>query len=119
MVSIRLARRGAKKRPFYHIVATDRRNKRDGRALECLGFFNPCAKGPEETMRIDTERLEYWLGQGGQASARVKSLLARHRKDERSAADAGVAGTDVATDASSDAGESAGTTDPGAQATTE
>lgn len=75
MVTIRLARGGAKKRPFYHIVVTDSRNKRDGRYIERLGFFNPVAVGGEEKLRVDRERAEYWLGQGAKASERVASLL--------------------------------------------
>ena len=75
MVTIRLSRGGAKKRPFYQIVVTDSRNKRDGRFIERLGFFNPVARGAEETLRVDRERVDYWLSQGAQASDRVASLL--------------------------------------------
>lgn len=75
MVTIRLSRGGAKKRPFYHIVVTDSRNRRDGRYIERLGFFNPVAKGNEERLRIDRTRVDYWLGQGAQASERVGKLL--------------------------------------------
>ena len=75
MVKIRLTRGGAKKKPFYHIVVTDSRNKRDGRSIERVGFFNPNATGNEESLRIDTSRIEYWLGQGAQTSERVASLL--------------------------------------------
>jgi small subunit ribosomal protein S16 len=75
MVTIRLARTGAKKRPFYHIVVTDSRNKRDGRYIERLGFFNPVAVGGEEELRIDRERIEHWLSKGAQASDRVRNLL--------------------------------------------
>jgi len=75
MVTIRLSRGGAKKRPFYHIVVTDSRNRRDGRYIERLGFFNPVAKGKEETLRIDTDRVEYWTSQGAQMSDRVSGLL--------------------------------------------
>ena len=56
MVTIRLSRKGAKKRPFYHIVVTDSRNKRDGRYIERIGFFNPVAAGQEEELRVDLER---------------------------------------------------------------
>ena len=80
MVSIRLSRAGAKKRPFYHLVVTDSRNRRDGRYIERLGFFNPVGKGSEETMRVDLERADYWLGQGAQPSDRVASILKAHRK---------------------------------------
>ena len=75
MVTIRLARAGAKKRPFYHIVVTDSRNKRDGRFIERVGFFNPVAKGAEEPLRINRERLDHWVAQGAQPSDRVASLL--------------------------------------------
>jgi small subunit ribosomal protein S16 len=75
MVTIRMARGGAKKRPFYQIVVTDSRNRRDGRFIERLGFFNPVAKGNEERLRIDRERVDYWVSQGAQTSERVASLL--------------------------------------------
>jgi|TARA_B100000029_G_C17023756_1_gene759575 small subunit ribosomal protein S16 len=80
MVTIRLSRAGAKKRPFYHLVVTDSRNKRDGRYIERLGFFNPLGKETEENLRIDLERVDYWIGQGAQPSDRVKTLLKTHRK---------------------------------------
>ena len=75
MVTIRLTRGGAKKRPFYQVVVTDSRNKRDGRFIERLGFFNPIARGQEERLRIDTERLQYWISQGAQCSDRVAKLV--------------------------------------------
>lgn len=75
MVTIRMSRGGAKRRPFYQIVVTDSRNRRDGRFIERVGFFNPVARGNEERVRIDRERVEYWLGQGAQTSERVASLL--------------------------------------------
>lgn len=75
MVTIRLARGGAKKRPFYHLVVTDSRNARDGRHSERLGFFNPVARGGEARFQVDSERLQYWLSQGAQPSERVASLL--------------------------------------------
>jgi small subunit ribosomal protein S16 len=75
MVSIRMARGGAKKRPFYNIVVTDSRNRRDGRFIERVGFFNPTAKGGEERLRIALERVDYWLGQGAQTTERVASLV--------------------------------------------
>ena len=80
MVSIRLSRAGAKKRPFYHLVVTDSRNRRDGRYIERIGFFNPVGRGHEENLRIDLERADYWIGQGAQPSGRVASLLRKHRK---------------------------------------
>ncbi|MDT8387389.1 MAG: 30S ribosomal protein S16 [Thiogranum sp.] len=75
MVTIRLARGGAKKRPFYHVVVTDSRNRRDGRYIERLGFFNPVAAGAEVRLKIDTERAQYWVSQGAQPSDRVAKLL--------------------------------------------
>ncbi|MDE0951421.1 MAG: 30S ribosomal protein S16 [Halioglobus sp.] len=75
MVTIRLARGGAKKRPFYHFTVTDSRNARNGRFIERVGFFNPTARGQEERLRIDTDRIAYWRGQGAQLSERVASLL--------------------------------------------
>lgn len=78
MVTIRLARGGAKKRPYYSIIVTDSRNKRDGRFIERLGFFNPIAKEREEAFRIDTERLNHWLTQGAKTSERVSKLIKQH-----------------------------------------
>ncbi|HEB58393.1 MAG TPA: 30S ribosomal protein S16 [Gammaproteobacteria bacterium] len=75
MVTIRLARGGAKKRPFYHIVVTDSRNRRDGRYIERVGFFNPIATGGETRLSIARERVDYWLGQGAKPSDRVNKLL--------------------------------------------
>ncbi len=75
MVTIRLSRTGAKKRPFYHIVVTDSRKARDGRSIERLGFFNPVARGQEERLRVDSDRIAYWQGQGAQLSERVAKLV--------------------------------------------
>jgi small subunit ribosomal protein S16 len=80
MVTIRMARGGAKKRPFYHIVVADSRRSRDGRYIERIGFFNPIAIGGEERLRIDTERTEYWSSRGAQLSARVTRLLKDYQK---------------------------------------
>jgi len=80
MVSIRLARGGSKKRPFYHVVVSDSRSPRDGRYIERLGFFNPRARGQEEELRIDNERIDYWVSKGAQASERVASLIKNSRK---------------------------------------
>jgi small subunit ribosomal protein S16 len=74
MVTIRLARGGSKKRPFYHLTVTDSRNARNGRFIERVGFFNPVARGQEERLRIDNDRLSYWLSQGAQLSDRVSTL---------------------------------------------
>lgn len=80
MVSIRLSRAGAKKRPFYHLVVTDSRNRRDGRYLERIGYFNPVGRDHEENLRIDLEHADYWIDQGAQPSDRVRALLKAHRK---------------------------------------
>ena len=75
MVTIRLSRGGAKKRPFYHVVVTDSRNSRDGRFIERLGFFNPSAKGQEVRLQLEQERINHWTGMGAQVSQRVASLI--------------------------------------------
>ncbi len=75
MVTIRLARGGSKKRPFYHLTVSDSRNARNGRFIERVGFFNPVARGQEERLRIDSERVAYWQGQGAQLSERVARLV--------------------------------------------
>jgi len=82
MVTIRLSRGGSKKRPFYHLNVTDSRKARDGRFIERVGFFNPVARGQEERIRLDNERIDYWLSQGAQPSERVAKLL----KDQAKAA---------------------------------
>ena len=75
MVRIRLARGGAKKRPFYSIVVADQRRAPRGRFIERVGFYNPRAVGGEEKLRIDRERVDYWVSQGAQPSDRVSQLL--------------------------------------------
>ncbi len=82
MVTIRLARGGAKKRPFYQVVVTDSRNARDGRFIERLGFFNPVPGGQDkdEPLRLDLERVDYWLQQGARPSERVAGLISQARK---------------------------------------
>lgn len=82
MVTIRLARCGAKKRPFYQVVVTDSRNARDGRFIERIGFFNPLAAGQAEVLRLDLDRIVHWQGLGATVSDRVTSLL----KDAKKAA---------------------------------
>jgi len=80
MVTIRLARTGAKKRPFYHIVVADSRRARDGRYIERVGFFNPIAVGGDESLRIERDRIDHWISQGAQPSDRVAKLLKDHAK---------------------------------------
>lgn len=75
MVTIRLARGGSKKRPFYHLTVTNSRSARNGRFIERVGFFNPVARGAEEKLRVDTVRLQHWIAQGAQLSDRVASLV--------------------------------------------
>ncbi|RFF26398.1 MULTISPECIES: 30S ribosomal protein S16 [unclassified Wenzhouxiangella] len=85
MVKIRMSRGGAKKQPFYHIVVTDSRNARDSRPIERLGFFNPVARGQNERLRLDVERVEYWLDQGAQISERVRDLANEARRAQAAA----------------------------------
>ncbi len=74
MVKIRLTRGGAKKRPFYHVIVTDERNKRDGRAIERVGFYNPVAAGNDPRLQLDIARIDHWVGNGAQMSDKVRSL---------------------------------------------
>jgi small subunit ribosomal protein S16 len=85
MVTIRLARGGAKKRPFYHVVVADSRCKRDGRYIERVGFFNPIARGQEERLRLDNERIQYWFSHGAQPTDRVSSLIKEATKKDAAA----------------------------------
>ncbi|MEY3018599.1 MAG: hypothetical protein RL336_1734 [Pseudomonadota bacterium] len=75
MVTIRLARGGSKKRPFYHVTVADSRNARNGRFIERVGFFNPVARGQEERLRLDNDRINHWVGLGAQMSDRVAQLI--------------------------------------------
>lgn len=75
MVVIRLARGGSKKRPFYNIVVADSRDRRDGRFIERIGFYNPLAKGQAEGLRVAMDRATYWLGVGAQPSDVAARLL--------------------------------------------
>ena len=75
MVTIRLARGGAKKRPFYQVVVADSRNSRDGRFIEKVGFFNPTAEGQAEKLRLDLDRINHWIGLGAGLSDRVAKLV--------------------------------------------
>ena len=78
MVVIRLARGGAKKRPFFNMVVADSRNPRDGRFIERVGFYNPVAAGGEEALRVQMDRLAYWQGKGAQLSDTVARLAKRY-----------------------------------------
>jgi len=75
MVVLRLARGGAKARPFYNVVATDSRNRRDGRFIERLGFYNPIASEKEQGLRLQLDRIEYWTSHGAQVSPTVQRLI--------------------------------------------
>mgnify|MGYP000545161937 CR=1 FL=1 len=88
MVKIRLSRGGAKKKPFYHVVVADIRSRRDGRAIERLGFFNPVARGQEERLRLDLDRVDHWLGNGAGMSDRVAALVRNLRKERAAAPEA-------------------------------
>jgi small subunit ribosomal protein S16 len=80
MVVIRLSRGGAKKRPFYTIVVSDRRSARDGRCIERIGYFNPIAAGKDVRLHLDYERAQYWLSKGAQPSERVQQLIKTFEK---------------------------------------
>jgi small subunit ribosomal protein S16 len=80
MVTIRLARGGSKKRPFYQIVVTDSRSARDGRFIEKVGFFNPMARGKEVRLEVKQDRVDHWLSNGAQTSVRVNTLLKENTK---------------------------------------
>ena len=86
MVTIRLSRGGAKKAPFYHLTVADSRRSRDGRRIERVGFYNPTARGSEEKLRIDLERIDYWVSQGAQVSDRVQNLVKQAREAEAASA---------------------------------
>jgi small subunit ribosomal protein S16 len=85
MVTIRLARGGANKRPFYSIVVSDQRRQPKGRFIERIGFFNPMATEAEEKVRLDTGRVDYWISKGAQPSDRVASILKQVRREATTA----------------------------------
>ncbi len=84
MVTIRLSRGGAKKRPFYQVVVADVRSRRDGRYIERIGYFNPIAVGGEVKVRLDRERAHYWISQGAKPTERVAALLKLAAKEAES-----------------------------------
>lgn len=86
MVTIRLSRGGAKKQPFYHIVATDSRARRDGRYIERLGYYNPVARGAAVGVEVNLERVDYWVANGAQLSERVSKVVKGYRKEQAAAA---------------------------------
>jgi small subunit ribosomal protein S16 len=86
MVVLRLARGGAKSRPFFNVVAADSRNRRDGRFIERLGYYNPIAAANEQGLRLSMERIEYWTGKGAQVSPTVQRLIKQFGKSAPAAA---------------------------------
>lgn len=84
MVVIRLSRGGVKKRPFYHIVVSDKRSPRDGRCIERIGYFNPIATGKEIKLHLEQERARYWISKGAQPSDRVWQLIKTFEKQAKS-----------------------------------
>ena len=85
MVTIRLSRGGSKKRPFYHLTVADSRRSRDGRYLERVGFYNPIARGGEQRLRVDLERVDHWVATGALLSERVEHLVKLARQEAAAA----------------------------------
>ncbi len=104
MVVIRLARGGAKKRPFYNVVVTDSRSRRDGRFIERVGFYNPVAAAHEEGLRIAHDRVDYWRAHGAKLSDTVNTLVKRAKAGSKAgpAASAPVAETSATATASAE-----------------
>ncbi len=86
MVTIRLSRGGAKKQPYYRVVVTDSRSRRDGRCIERVGFFNPVARGNDATIKLELNRIDHWIAMGAQMSDRVTNLVKNYRKQQQVAA---------------------------------
>lgn len=86
MVVIRLSRGGAKKRPFYHVVVSDKRSARDGRCVERIGYFNPIATGKDVKLELNLERALYWIGTGAQPSDRVRRLIKQYEEQAKETA---------------------------------
>ena len=86
MVTIRLTRRGAKNKPFYHVMVTDSRKRQGGPALEQIGFFNPLPQGKERRLELSLDRVDYWQSKGAKLSDRVASLVAECRGQQKAAA---------------------------------
>lgn len=81
MIVIRLARAGRHKRPFYHVVVTDKRSPRDGRFIERLGYYNPIAQGNDIFFNVDMERIDHWVSVGAQMTERTEYLIKHFRKN--------------------------------------
>lgn len=88
MVRIRLSRGGAKGRPFYHIVVTDQRSKRDGRNIERVGYYNPVASGADQRLVLEVDKVQAWVAKGAQMSDKVRALLKEAGKQEAGNAEA-------------------------------
>jgi small subunit ribosomal protein S16 len=86
MVTIRLTRRGSRNQPYFHVVVTDHRKRQGGKSLEQVGFYNPKARGADQTIRLDLPRIDYWLSKGAQQSERVNHLVREYRKTTAAAA---------------------------------
>lgn len=86
MVVLRLSRGGAKARPFYNVIATDSRNRRDGRFIERVGFYNPIAAESEQGLRLALDRVEYWTRNGAQVSPAVARLVKQYAASQKAAA---------------------------------
>jgi small subunit ribosomal protein S16 len=82
MVKIRLSRGGAKGRPFYHVVVTDQRSKRDGRSIENVGFYNPVAAGKDKRLELNVERVKEWVAKGAQLTDKVAALVKEAGKQQ-------------------------------------
>ena len=105
MVTIRLARHGGKKKPFYHITVAEKSARRDGRFIERIGFYNPVAQGQEPELRVDLPRVDHWLREGAQPTERVRQLVAKSRKETAATAEAPSAGGEAAVEAAPEASE--------------
>lgn len=120
MVTIRLARHGAKKRPFYHVTVAEKSAPRDGRFIERIGFYNPIAQGGEVPLSIDLARFDHWLSQGALPTERVGQLAAQARRTQpaQQEATASHAGSEAAanTDAAGAEAEAAAGSDVAAAA---
>ena len=105
MVTIRLARHGAKKKPFYHITVAEKSAPRDGRFIERIGFYNPVAQGQEPELRLDLARADHWLRVGARPTERVRQLVARSRKAAVASADVQPVASEAAVEAAPAGGE--------------
>lgn len=115
MLTIRLARHGAKKKPVYHITVAEKSAPRDGRFIERVGFYNPLARGQSPELRVDLARLDHWLGVGAQPTERVRQLIGKWRKQaaaDREPLDAERKDGDEPAASTATAGETADATEP-------